>query len=477
MNGVYAAHVGDRPPARSTVEVAKLPSGALVEIEAIALSVDHECADAARTRGLRRLARPRRVPRRRRGPRRAARARLEGRGLPRPRRRHRGAEGALAPHGRVEDLDRRRTASSARACIRATRRSAGSRPAGIEFAPPRKEVSTGPGRHDFEIVADAALSVEDDMRRRDFTVNAMARRLSTGELVDPLDGREDLERRVLRTVSPSSFAEDPLRLVRALRFVSQLGFEPRRVDAAADARRGERRSGSSRASASAAASPPTGWASSRSCCSDGSRRARCGSRATRACSSSSCRSSSARSASTRRAATTRSRSTSTRSRSCRRRPTPSTRSRSGSRRSSTISASRTSRGAAPTAGCTTTRSPGYSRQEPRAGRRASSRTSALSRLRYPNALRSRVLPHRPPSHVPDRQRRRAARAALPREVRRRARVRARRPQGGRLPRQARRDGEPPVEDIEKLDRFRAAAAAGADAARTASPISPSTATT
>jgi 2-iminobutanoate/2-iminopropanoate deaminase len=37
MNGVYAAHVGDRPPARSTVEVAKLPSGALVEIEAIAL--------------------------------------------------------------------------------------------------------------------------------------------------------------------------------------------------------------------------------------------------------------------------------------------------------------------------------------------------------------------------------------------------------------------------------------------------------
>jgi 2-iminobutanoate/2-iminopropanoate deaminase len=38
MNGVYAAHIGDRPPARSTVEVAKLPSGALVEIEAIALA-------------------------------------------------------------------------------------------------------------------------------------------------------------------------------------------------------------------------------------------------------------------------------------------------------------------------------------------------------------------------------------------------------------------------------------------------------
>src|SRR4029077_17754888 len=99
-------------------------------------------------------------------------------------------------------------------------------PAGIEFAPPRKEVSTGPGRHDFEIVADPSLSVEDDMRRPDFTANAMAPRLETGELVDPLDGKADLEARHLRTVSPQSFREDPLRLVRALRFVSQLGFEP-----------------------------------------------------------------------------------------------------------------------------------------------------------------------------------------------------------------------------------------------------------
>jgi tRNA nucleotidyltransferase/poly(A) polymerase len=53
----------------------------------------------------------------------------------------------------------------------------------------------------------------------------MAKRLATGELVDPLDGRADLAHGVLRTVSPTSFAEDPLRLVRALRFVSQLGFD------------------------------------------------------------------------------------------------------------------------------------------------------------------------------------------------------------------------------------------------------------
>jgi tRNA nucleotidyltransferase (CCA-adding enzyme) len=136
-----------------------------------------------------------------------------------------GLRAALVPHGRVEDLvvaDRlvgvRLHPSDGR--IRSLTR------AGIEFAPPRKEVSTGPGRHDFEIVADPSLSVEDDMRRRDFTVNAMARRLETGDVVDPLGGRADLEARRLRTVSPQSFREDPLRLIRALRFVSQLGFDP-----------------------------------------------------------------------------------------------------------------------------------------------------------------------------------------------------------------------------------------------------------
>ncbi|HEY5059739.1 MAG TPA: HD domain-containing protein [Gaiellaceae bacterium] len=132
---------------------------------------------------------------------------------------------ALEAHGRVEEL----VVAGRLVGVRLHPRDKKVRalaPAGIEFAPPRAEISTGPGRHDFEIVADPSLSVDDDMRRRDFTVNAMARRLETGAIVDPLGGREDLERGVLRAVSPTSFAEDPLRLVRALRFVSQLGFEP-----------------------------------------------------------------------------------------------------------------------------------------------------------------------------------------------------------------------------------------------------------
>jgi tRNA nucleotidyltransferase (CCA-adding enzyme) len=138
---------------------------------------------------------------------------------------HDGLRRALAPHGRVEDLEVAGRLVGARLYPRdpELRKLA---PAGIEFAPTRAERSTGPGRHDFEIVADPALSIEDDLARRDFTVNAMARRLGTGELVDPLGGASDLNRGVLRTVRPTSFAEDPLRLVRGLRLVSQLGLEP-----------------------------------------------------------------------------------------------------------------------------------------------------------------------------------------------------------------------------------------------------------
>jgi tRNA nucleotidyltransferase (CCA-adding enzyme) len=136
-----------------------------------------------------------------------------------------GLHRALAPHGRVEDLEVAGRLVGARLYPRdpTLRKLA---PAGIEFAPARAERSTGPGRHDFEIVADPSLSIEDDLARRDFTVNAMARRLATGELVDPFGGVSDLKRRVLRTVRPTSFAEDPLRLVRGLRLVAQLGLEP-----------------------------------------------------------------------------------------------------------------------------------------------------------------------------------------------------------------------------------------------------------
>ena len=71
-------------------------------------------------------------------------------------------------------------------------------------------------------------SIETDLSRRDFTVNAMALRLPDAELVDPYDGTIDLAAGRLRTpLSPEiSFTDDPLRMMRAARFVARFGFEP-----------------------------------------------------------------------------------------------------------------------------------------------------------------------------------------------------------------------------------------------------------
>jgi putative nucleotidyltransferase with HDIG domain len=136
-----------------------------------------------------------------------------------------GLRGALLAHGRVEQLQVAGRAVGMRLHPR-ERGVAALVPAGIEFAPLRRERSTGPGRHDFEIVVDPQANIADDLARRDFTVNAMARRVGGYELVDPFGGRADLAAQVLRTVGPISFAEDPLRIVRGLRFVSELGLEP-----------------------------------------------------------------------------------------------------------------------------------------------------------------------------------------------------------------------------------------------------------
>jgi tRNA nucleotidyltransferase (CCA-adding enzyme) len=136
---------------------------------------------------------------------------------------HAGLRAALEPHGRVEDMEVHGQLVGVRFYPRDPAVAA-LVPVGIELTPPRIERSTGPGHHDFEIVADGSASIEDDMRRRDFTVNAIAKRLETGELVDPFGGVADLERRELRTVTAQSFGEDPLRILRGLRLVSQLSF-------------------------------------------------------------------------------------------------------------------------------------------------------------------------------------------------------------------------------------------------------------
>lgn len=94
----------------------------------------------------------------------------------------------------------------------------------IDIALPRKERSTGSGHRDFDVDFDPELPVEEDLGRRDFTINAMAMSLADGTFIDPFGGRADLDAKILRMVFPRAFEEDPLRLIRAVQFAARFGL-------------------------------------------------------------------------------------------------------------------------------------------------------------------------------------------------------------------------------------------------------------
>ncbi|HLR16635.1 MAG TPA: multifunctional CCA addition/repair protein [Alcanivoracaceae bacterium] len=94
-----------------------------------------------------------------------------------------------------------------------------------EYALARTERKTGHGYHGFTLHAHPSVTLEEDLLRRDLTINAMAQ-ANDGHIIDPYGGREDLKARLLRHVSPA-FAEDPLRVLRVARFAARfhhLGF-------------------------------------------------------------------------------------------------------------------------------------------------------------------------------------------------------------------------------------------------------------
>jgi tRNA nucleotidyltransferase (CCA-adding enzyme) len=94
-----------------------------------------------------------------------------------------------------------------------------------EHALARTERKVGPGYRGFEVHCSPEVTLEDDLRRRDLTINAMARD-AAGRLIDPWGGQDDLAGRRLRHVSPA-FAEDPVRILRVARFAARfagLGF-------------------------------------------------------------------------------------------------------------------------------------------------------------------------------------------------------------------------------------------------------------
>lgn len=92
-----------------------------------------------------------------------------------------------------------------------------------EYALARTERKSGRGHQGFDFQADPEVTLEDDLLRRDLTINAMAQ-TAEGVLIDPFSFKRDLDARILRHVSPA-FREDPLRVLRVARFAAQLANE------------------------------------------------------------------------------------------------------------------------------------------------------------------------------------------------------------------------------------------------------------
>jgi len=95
---------------------------------------------------------------------------------------------------------------------------------GIDVSLPRRESKSGRGHRGFDVSGDPGMSVDEAARRRDFTINAIAWDPLTSEYLDPFNGRRDIAERMIRIVDPATFADDSLRVLRAVQFSARLEF-------------------------------------------------------------------------------------------------------------------------------------------------------------------------------------------------------------------------------------------------------------
>jgi tRNA nucleotidyltransferase/poly(A) polymerase len=273
MNEVYAAHVGEAPPARSTVEVAKLPRVrssrsrpsrcSSPQWRRVGLGRDYVHSlglDAYLVGG-------------------AVRDELlggrPGARLRRPGRRHAELRRALEPHGTVEDL----VVADQRVGVRLLPRDKAARRCSRPGSSSRRRASSARPARAGTTSRSSPTARSRSRRTWSGATSRSTRSRAGSRRGDPRPARRprDLERGVLRTTGAASFRDDPLRIVRGLRFVSQLDVDPdddtlrqmREWAPRIEHVSGERIGGGS---------PRTGWASSRSSCSARIRRRRCGSR-------------------------------------------------------------------------------------------------------------------------------------------------------------------------------------------------------
>ena len=94
----------------------------------------------------------------------------------------------------------------------------------VDVALPRREISTGVGHRDFLVESGPEVSLAEDLARRDFRMNMIARALPNGRIVDPYEGEADIRARRIDLLRPEAFEEDPLRMLRAAQFAARFDF-------------------------------------------------------------------------------------------------------------------------------------------------------------------------------------------------------------------------------------------------------------
>lgn len=94
----------------------------------------------------------------------------------------------------------------------------------FDISIPRREVKTGPGHKDYDIVPDPTMTIKEAARRRDFTMNTVAMDPHTGDVFDPYGGVNDIKDKVLRATDPGVFVEDSLRILRGAQFAARFGM-------------------------------------------------------------------------------------------------------------------------------------------------------------------------------------------------------------------------------------------------------------
>ncbi len=95
---------------------------------------------------------------------------------------------------------------------------------GKEFAMARTETKTGIGHKEFKVKTGKDITIEDDLARRDITINAIAQNVLTQEIIDPFNGIQDIKNKIIKATT-QAFKEDPLRVYRVARFAAILDFE------------------------------------------------------------------------------------------------------------------------------------------------------------------------------------------------------------------------------------------------------------